>query len=312
MSGVLERTLALLERLATDVGGVPLATLADDLGMPRSAAHRLLTDLAAAGYVRQVRERGHYVLTTKLISLGLNYLKHSGVVDLTQPVMDRLAEAAGELVRLGVVDVDHITWMGLSQGATSGLRYDPDHGIDVKLSCTASGHIWLSTLPEDDAIALLTRQGLGSPTQYGPNAPTSIQAVMKGVRQARKQGYAIAVDTYARGLASVSTTIMVPGRGAVGVLAMSGPSVRMTEEKMAKWAPQLMATAAEIAAASAASPLFQRAWAKGEPNAEGHERGGRGERGKSGERGAADARGERVARSEAARARKPALVARRT
>lgn len=36
MSGVLERTLALLERLAGDVAGAPLATLADDLGMPRT------------------------------------------------------------------------------------------------------------------------------------------------------------------------------------------------------------------------------------------------------------------------------------
>ena len=59
--------------------------------------------------MRQTHDRGHYVLTTKLVSLGLNYLKQSGVVDLTQPILDRLAEASGELVRLGVVDVDHIT-----------------------------------------------------------------------------------------------------------------------------------------------------------------------------------------------------------
>lgn len=260
MSGVMERTLAILERLARDVGGVPLATLADELDMPRSAAHRLLTELADLGYVRQSRERGDYVLTTKLVSLGLNYLKHSGVVDLTQPILDRLAEASGELVRLGVVDVDHITWVALSQGATSGLRYDPDHGIDVKLSCTASGHVWLSTLPEDDAIALLSKQGLGKPDQYGPNAPQTIQAVLKCVRQARKQGYAIAIDTYARGLSAISTTIQVPGQGAVGLLAMSGPSVRLTEEKMLQWAPHLMATAAEIAQVSQASPLFQRAY----------------------------------------------------
>lgn len=265
MSGVLERTLAILERLAKDVGGVPMATIADELGMPRSAAHRLLTELAEHGYVRQTRERGDYVLTTKLVSLGLNYLKHSGVVDLTQPILDRLAEASGELVRLGVVDVDHITWVALSQGATSGLRYDPDHGIDVRLSCTASGHVWLSTLPEDDAIALLSRQGIGRAAEYGPNAPQTMQAVMKCVRQARKQGYAIAVETYARGLSAMSTTIQVPGRGAVGLLAMSGPSVRLTEEKMLKWAPQLMATAAEIAQASQASPLFQRAYAAPEP-----------------------------------------------
>ncbi|HET9821324.1 MAG TPA: IclR family transcriptional regulator [Burkholderiaceae bacterium] len=262
MSGVMERTLAILERLARDVGGAPLGALADELGIPRSAAHRLLTDLAAQGYVRQTRERGHYVLTTKLVSLGLNYLKHSGVVDLSQPILDRLAEDSGELVRLGVVDVDHITWVSLSQGATSGLRYDPDHGTDVKLSCTSSGHAWLATLDEDDAIALLTRQGLAQPGAYGPNAPASVAAVMKCVRQARKQGVAFTVETYAPGLNAMSTPIVVPGRGAVGVLAMSGPSVRLTEAKMQQWAPALKDAAVEIARTSAASPLFQRAYAR--------------------------------------------------
>lgn len=265
MSGVMERTLALLERLAADVAGASLATLADELDMPRSAAHRLLTDLATHGYVRQSHERGHYMLTTKLVSLGLNYLKQSGVVDLTQPILDRLAEASGELVRLGVVDVDHITWVSLSQGATSGLRYDPDHGTDVKLSCTSSGHAWLSTLPEDDAIALLAKQGLAKAGEYGPNAPTSIAAVLKCVRQARKDGVAFTSETYARGLNAMSTPILAAGNGAVGVLAMSGPSVRLTDEKMRQWAPQLVAAAADVARASASSPLFRRAYAPALP-----------------------------------------------
>jgi DNA-binding IclR family transcriptional regulator len=261
MSGVMERTLALLERLAADVGGVPLATLADELDMPRSAAHRLLTDLAAHGYVRQTRERGDYVLTTKLVSLGLNYLKASGVVDITQPILDRLAEASGELVRLGIVDVDHITWVALSQGARKGLRYDPDQGMEAQLSCTSSGHVWLSTLPEADALALLKAQGICKPSEFGPNAPTSATAVMQAVRLARKQGFAITQETYAHGLNALSTVIMPPGKGAVGVLAMSGPSVRLTEAKMRDWASELMAAAADIARASGASPLFDRWYA---------------------------------------------------
>ena len=81
MSGVMQRTLALLERLAADVHGVPLATLADELNIPRSAAHRLLMELAEHGYVRQSRNRGDYMLTTKLVTLGLTHLKLSGVVD---------------------------------------------------------------------------------------------------------------------------------------------------------------------------------------------------------------------------------------
>lgn len=269
MAGVMERTLAILERLAADVSGVPIAVLADELGMPRSAAHRLLTDLADSGYVRQTRKRGDYVLTTKLVSLGLNYLKHSGVVDLCQPVLDRLAEASGELVRLGVVDVDHLTWVALSQGARNGLRYDPDMGIDAQLSCTASGYAWLSTLDEDDAIALVARQGIGKPERFGPQAPTSMNAVLKAVRQAGRQGYAIAIESYARGLSAISAPIVPAmngsgsgsGGGAVGVIAISGPSARLTDKKMRGLADELLAAAADIARASQASPLFDRAYA---------------------------------------------------
>ncbi len=262
MSGVMERTLAILERLAKDVQGVQLATLADELGIPRSATHRLLLALSESGYVRQARERGNYVLTTKLISLGLNYLKASGVVDLCQPILNRLAESSGELVRLGVVDVDHLTWVSSSQGARAGLRYDPDQGIDAKLSCTASGHAWLSTLSEDDALTLVSRQGFGKPSEYGPNAATTPTALLKALRSARKRGYAIAVETYARGLSAICAPIVPSGKGAVGVLAISGPTVRLTEEKMASLAVDLLNAAAEIAAVSPASPLFDRAYCR--------------------------------------------------
>lgn len=260
MSGVMKRTLSILERLAQDVRGVPLAALADELHIPPSAAHRLLLELVELGYVRQSRERGEYMLTTKLVSLGMNYLKGSGVVDLCQPILDRLAESCGELVRLGVVDVDHLTWVSLSQGARAGLRYDPDQGIDAKLSCTSSGQAWLSTLSEDDALQLVSKQGFGKPSDYGPNAPTTPTALLKAIRQARKLGYAITVETYTRGLSAISAPILRNGKGAVGVLAISGPAVRLTEERMRALAPELLATAAEIAAASSASPLFDRAY----------------------------------------------------
>lgn len=261
MSGVMQRTLAILERLAESVAGVPLATLADELHIPRSAVHRLLLELGEQGYVRQSRDRGDYMLTTKVVSLGLNYLKRSGVVDLSQPILDRLAESAGELVRLGVVDVDHITWVSLSQGARAGLRYDPDQGTDAKLSCTSSGHAWLSTLAEDDALQLVARQGFGKPGDYGPRAPTTPTALLKAIRQAKKQGYAITVDTYAEGLSAISAPIVSRGDGTVGVLAISGPSVRLTESKMQSLAPQLVAAAADIAHAAGSSPLFNRAYA---------------------------------------------------
>ena len=80
--------------------------------------------------------------------MGLSFLSKTGVVDIAQPVIDRLAEATEELVRLAIVDGQRLTLVAKAQGARSGLRYDPDMGIELQLSCSAAGHAWLMTLPE--------------------------------------------------------------------------------------------------------------------------------------------------------------------
>ncbi|WP_439518586.1 IclR family transcriptional regulator [Hydrogenophaga sp.] len=256
MSGILERTLGILELLSRHGEGLELAVLADRLNMPRSAAHRLLADLVRLGYVRQARGRGDYLLTTRLVSMGLSYLSHSGIVDVAQPLLNHLAEVSGELVRLSVVDGERLTWVARAQGARQGLRYDPDMGIDARLSCSSSGWAWLSTLGEDEALALLARQGLGTVQDFGPNAPTSLQAVMKGVRATRQRGYSVTTDTYSLGLAAMSAPVRFAGQAAMGVITIAGPTVRFTRARMEELGPELLSVASQLAAVSGASPFF--------------------------------------------------------
>ena len=91
MSTILERSFKVLEHLATCPEGVPLSTLASELDMPLSATHRLLAELVRCGYVRQHQNHSDYMLTIKLVSLGLSFLSASGIVDIAQPPLDRLA-----------------------------------------------------------------------------------------------------------------------------------------------------------------------------------------------------------------------------
>ena len=104
MSGLLERGFNLLEHLATKPGGSSLSSLASQLDMPLSATHRLLTELIRLGYVRQDQSHSEYLLTIKLVAMGLSFLSASGITDIAQPLLDRLAVESGELVRLAVVD----------------------------------------------------------------------------------------------------------------------------------------------------------------------------------------------------------------
>ena len=256
MSGVLERTLGILELLSQHGEGLELAVIADRLNMPRSAAHRLLADLVRCGYVRQARGRGDYLLTTKLVSMGLSYLSNSGIVDIAQPLLNQLAEISGELVRLSVVDGERLTWVARAQGARQGLRYDPDMGSDARLSCSSSGWAWLSTMSDDAALALVAKQGLGLPEQFGPAAPTTLQAVMDAVQATRERGFSLTTDTYSLGLSAMSAPVRFAGQTAIGVLTIAGPTVRFTPERMQSLGPELMAVAAQLAAASGASPFF--------------------------------------------------------
>jgi len=142
----LKRALGIIEVLSRAPGGLPLQAIADSLEMPKSGAHRLLKKLSDLGWVRKDEEEGRHYLTLHLASLALRHLSDAGLADVAQPILDRLANESGEMVRLGAIDADRLFWVAKAQGARSGLRYDPDMGSRVKLACTATGIAWLAAL----------------------------------------------------------------------------------------------------------------------------------------------------------------------
>ncbi len=257
MTLALDRGLALLERLCGQPEGMPLTALADELDIPHSACHRLLVELMRRGYVRQMRSQGDYVLTAKLASMGLGFLSSAGIVDIAEPLLERLAKESGELVRLSIIDGDRLTWVAKAQGSRKGLRYDPDMGMDARLSCTASGHAWLLTLSDERALELVSLQGFGSPRDYGPNAPATVKALLGFLQVARVRGYATIDEVFAPGMAALAAPVMRRGE-AIGVISIAGPRSRLTPTRMQELAPALLAATAELGPISRASTLFGR------------------------------------------------------
>lgn len=252
MSGsLLERAIRLLELLAAEAPGLRLNDVSERLGIPKSAAHRLLAELSRFGYVRQ-NDAGAYLLTTKVLSLGYAWLSSSGVADMVQPILDRLAGQTGELVRYAVVDGDRLTWVAKAQGARFGLRLDPDQGMEAMLFCTATGHAWLSTMPYEEAARLVLNQGFGNFDDFGPNAPRSLDALRAALEATSRRGYAVLTESNAIGTAAMAVPVRHPASGAtVGVLGISGPSARWTEQRMHEAASSLIEAAEEIGMTSA-------------------------------------------------------------
>lgn len=252
----IERVFNVLESLTREPRGVPMQTLAEQLSIPKSATHRLLAELVRLGYVRQNAESSRYHLSTKLVAMGFQYLASSGA-DIVQPILDRLAQETGELVRLGVVDGERLTWIAKSQGARSGLRFDPDMGRDAPLYYTASGHAWLASMSDALALAQVERQGIEAPDDVGPNAPQSNAQLLELLRIARERGYACVQESSAVGTSAIAVVVRSPlDQRVIGVLSVAGPSARLPQERLHQLAPVLLRFADELSVACQASELF--------------------------------------------------------
>ena len=58
--------------------------------------------------------------------------------------------------------------------------------------------------------------------------------------QIRAQGYAVAVDELEQGLSAVSAPVLGPSGTAVAALSISGPTIRLTQKRIAELAPELV------------------------------------------------------------------------
>jgi len=259
-SGLLERTLGVLEILSDHAQGMLLFEIADGLRIPRSAAHRVLTGLVEHGYVRQERQQGAYQLTAKLASLAFTFLTGSGITDFAQPILDRVARECGELVRLAMIDGKELVFVAKAQGSPHGLRYDPDMGQVGRLSCSASGHAWLACLSDEEAMALVEKQGFGLRKDYGPRAPETKAALLKYLRQTRKRGFSVVMQTYSPWMNAFAAVIRHPKTSEVtGAVVIAGPHIRLTEPRMLRLSPALLDAAQELSvAAMASSGLYGR------------------------------------------------------
>jgi len=258
MTSALSRGVRIVELLAEHGDGLGMQNLAALLDLPKSTTHRLLAELAALGLVRQDPVTSRYQLSTRLLSLAFRFMGSTGISDVAQPILDQLASATGELVRMAAVDGDLLSWVAKAQGARVGLRYDPEMGQDVWLYCTATGAAWLGTLDDDEALRIVTAQGFGKLKDHGPNAPRTIAAFLERLAETRKAGYAIVVDSGAVGTAAIAASICHPRSGvAIGTVSIAGPSARLTRERLTALAPLLLDAAAELGAVSEA-PHFRR------------------------------------------------------
>lgn len=242
------RALAVIERLAMAGQPYTLSQLATRLSIPKATLMRLIEALELCGYVAHVpdsrgSERG-ISLGPRAARLALVTLANNNFTRAARSLLRALVDRVGETVNLTALDGDEILYIERVE-TSEPLRMQMHPGMRVPLHCTASGKLFLSQMPPAERRAVLSRLSLKRMT---PRTITDIGLLEAELDRLAARGVGIDNEEFVRGMVAVGVPVRAPDDGHIrAVLAVHGPTARVTLEQLMGLVPTLRETATALA-----------------------------------------------------------------
>ncbi len=189
-----ERTIQILRSIGSHPPGLSVQALCEQTSTPRATLYRILKVLQQHGFVQQTAEPPTlYQLGPALVQLGGKAPRPRDLVELSRPVMQRLAFSIGETVKLVVVDgLDALTLAVADTGLEA--RVMSRLGTRVPLHIGVSQRLLLAHQP-----APVLRQVLAGPLEKRTTRtltnPETLRASLASLRRVDSaQGQSEGID----------------------------------------------------------------------------------------------------------------------
>jgi DNA-binding IclR family transcriptional regulator len=221
-----------------------ITDLSRSLKLPKATVHRLVTTLAARGFLTRDNATARYQVGLTLFRLGTLFAAQADVRRAALPVIRDLAQATGETVNLNVV-INRRRVCIEKLESTHDIRHAVELGRPSPLYAGASGKLLLAFLPDGEIDAILA-EGMPALT---PRTIVSATRLRRQLEEIHRRGYATSSDERVAGASAVSAAVRDgSGRVAAG-LTISGPTYRFTPTRQRRYIRLAAAAAERISAA---------------------------------------------------------------
>jgi IclR family transcriptional regulator, KDG regulon repressor len=237
-----ERALDILLCFTAEKPALSLTQIAEQVGMHKSTTHRLLSTLEAKRFINRDKSTGMYRLGFLTVEMASIVLQDNDIQRWALPYLQHLSALSGETVDLAVLDNDHVVYLQVVE-SLQRVKIAAAIGERLPVHCTATGKAFLAYLPESEVTRILTG-GMAKYTECTLSTPDDLHQELLAVRQ---HGYAISSQEYEHDINAVAAPILNSTEDPIAVIAIVGPSYRLTQECMLRLGPDIQDTAAAIA-----------------------------------------------------------------
>lgn len=235
-----DRAVSVLEILARH-GEAAVTEVAEELGVHKSTAFRLLGVLENRGLVGQEQERGKYYLGAGVLRLAGAAAVRLDISQEGAPVCRQLAAELGETVNVAVLESDAAVNVTQARGPAS-VTAQNWLGRRTPLHATSSGKALLAYQPRAVREAVLARK-LPRLTE---RTVTSAAALRRELADVVEKGFAVAIEELELGLRAVAAPVRAPDGSVIGAISVSVPAYRLAEERLPEVVKATVSAAGEL------------------------------------------------------------------
>lgn len=237
------RALQVLEALADTSDGYSLASLSEQLHIPKASLMRLLQAMEQGGYVQRTLGRQAFVSGPGMVRLSLRSLQQTGSARPYRPILRELVNRLGESCNLTVLAEEKVLYLDRVE-TTQPLRMTLPPGTRVPMHCTASGKLFLSEMDRRLSLEMMSRLALDRVT---PQSISDLALLKAEIERTRSKGFGVDNEEFIRGMVAVAVPVRARDGRCLAAVACHAPTARCSLEDMLGNVGALKLAAARIA-----------------------------------------------------------------
>jgi DNA-binding IclR family transcriptional regulator len=234
----IDRAMKIINLLASDPQktGWPISEIANNIHLPLSTVHRLISSLMRYELIAQLPETKHYKLGHKWMEIGLGMLEKLDLRSVARPHMEQLAERVEESIYLNIPnETDSIIIERVDSPLS--VRIIDNLGERIPLHIGAANKTILAFMKKDKAAAIIH--------ELQPYI-TDQSALKKQLTTVHKNGYAISYGEKTEGTAAIAAPIIGYDQQVIGALSIGVLSYTITDDRLTYLITEVKNTAKQI------------------------------------------------------------------